>query len=78
MQRAALAEVVINLRTTRLPSNDNNGGDADIEDALYPKGNRDVDTFRFTNISKILGHKVNVSVANRTVHNDNDNAPLTV
>ena len=61
-----LAEVTINLKTTRPPSNYDNSGGADVKDALYCN-NRDVNVFGFANLSKIQRHKVGVIVANRTV-----------
>ena len=51
-RRAVLAEVVINIKTTRPPLNNNGGGDANVKDAFYCN-NRDVDAFRSANMSKI-------------------------
>ena len=52
-KRVALAKVAIDLKTKRPSSNDDNGGDANVEDALYRNSNRDVDVFGFVNMSKI-------------------------
>ena len=53
LQRAALAEVVIDLKTMRPPLNNNDGGDTDVEDVLYHDRDGDINLFGFTNMSKI-------------------------